>query len=251
MYFMLDHKKVQKVLLIILEGLTYLSFLMPFIFLNNSIFPFIVGKVVYFEAVVQVMAAVYLLLLVINFQQFKPRKNLLLYWFGFYALTIFLSAVFGVDFNRAFWSNFERMTGVFMIFHCLVYGIIVSAVFNTPAKVKRAIQVFLGIGLIELAVVLAQYTWHNVFLYENKGGRVWGTLGNSIYIGSYFLFHIFFAVYLAFKEKKQIWQIAYLSLAIFEGYIIVHSESSRGSNLALVVAIAFILCAYAYLSNNK
>lgn len=248
---MLNHKKVQKVLLIILEGLTYLSFLMPFVFLDNSIFPFIVGKVVYFEAVVQLMAAVYLLLLTVNFQQFKPRKNLLLYWFGFYALSIFLSAVFGIDFNRAFWSNFERMTGVFMVFHCLVYAVIVSVVFNTPEKIKRAIQIFLGAGLIEVAVTLAQYVKPGVFLYANTGGRVWGTLGNSIYIGSYFLFHIFLALYLAFKEKKQIWQVAYLSIAILEGYIIVHSKSSRGADLALEFAAIFGVCAYAFLSKNK
>jgi len=249
--FMLDYKKTQRVLMIMLEVLVYLSFLMPFIFIDKSIFPFIVGKVVYFEGVVQLMAAVYLLLLAVNFQQFRPQKNLLLYWFYFYALTIFLSAVFGVDFNRAFWSNFERMTGVFMIFHCLTYAIIISVVFNTPAKFKRAIQVFLGAGLIELGVVLAQYVKSGVFLYDNIGGRVWGTLGNSIYIGSYFLFHIFFAIYLAFKEKKQILQILYLSVAFLEGYIIVHSRSSRGADLALIFAVAFIVGAYAFLSKNK
>ncbi len=248
---MLNHKTTQKILLIILEGLAYLSFLMPFIFIDTSIFPFIVGKVVYFEAVVQLMTAVYLLLLTVNFQQFRPRKNILLYWFIFYALTIFLSAVFGADFNRAFWSNFERMTGVFMIFHCLAYAVIISIVFNTQEKVRRAIRVFIGVGLIEVAVVLAQYVKPGVFLYNNTGGRVWGTLGNSIYIGSYFLFHIFFALYLAFREKKQVWQILYLSAAILEGYIIVHSRSSRGADLALVFAAVFIVCAHALLSKNK
>lgn len=248
---MLNYKKTQKVLTIILEGLIYLSFLMPFIFIDTSIFPFIVGKIVYFESVVQLMAAVYLLLLAVNFQQFKPKKNLLLYWLGFYAVSIFLSAVFGANFDRAFWSNFERMTGVFMVFHSITYAIIVSVIFDSPAKIKWAIQVFIGIGLIEAAVVLAQYVKPGVFLYENKGGRVWGTLGNSIYIGSYFLFHIFFALYLAIKEKKQFLQIIYLSIALLEGYIIIHSRSSRGADLAIMFAVVFIIFAYAFLSKNK
>jgi len=248
---MFDYKKVQKVLLIILEGLTYLSFLMPFIFINDSIFPFIVGKVLYFQAIVQLMAAVYLLLLFVNFQQFKPKKNSLLYWFGFYAVTLLLSAIFGADFNRAFWSNFERMTGVFVVFHCIAYAIIVSVVFNTPEKIKRAIQVLLGVSLIQVFVCLEQYVKPNVFLYANKGGRVWGTLGNSIYIGSYFLFHIFFAFYLAVKEKKQLWQIVYLSIALLEAYIIIHSESSRGATLAFASSIFLIIFAYAFLAKNK
>ncbi len=248
---MLDSKKVQKVLTVILEGLIYLSFLMPFIFIDQSIFPFIVGKILYFQAIVQLMAVVYILLLVINFEAFKPKKSLLLYWFGFYALSILLSAIFGADFNRAFWSNFERMTGVFMVFHCIAYAIMVSVILNTPAKIKRAIQVLLGVSLLQVFVCLEQYVKPGVYLYANKGGRVWGTLGNSIYIGSYFLFHIFFALYLAIKEKKQIWQIIYLSIAILESYIIIHSESSRGADLAYLFAVVFIIFAYAFLSKSK
>jgi len=103
---MLNYKKTQQVLTIILEGLIYLSFLMPFVFLNGSIFPFIVGKILYFQGVVQLMAAVYLLLLFVNFKQFKPKKNLLLYWLYFYAATLFLSAVFGIDFERSFFQQF-------------------------------------------------------------------------------------------------------------------------------------------------
>lgn len=228
-----------------------MSFLMPFVFINGSIFPFIVGKILYFQSVVQLMAMVYLLLLCVNFQRFKPKKGLLLYWFGFYAITLLLSAIFGVDFGRAFWSNFERMTGVFVVFHCIVYTIIVSVVFDAPEKIKRAIKVLLGVSLIQVAVVLAQYVKPGVFLYENKGGRVWGTLGNSIYVGSYFLFHIFLAFYLAVKEKKQVWQVVYLGVALLETYIIIHSDSSRGANLAFLFAVFFIIFAYAFLSKNK
>jgi O-antigen ligase len=248
---MLNYKTTQRVLLIILEGLIYLSFLMPFVFLNGSIFPFIVGKILYFQAVAQLMVAVYLLLLVVNFRQFKPKKNLLLYWLYFYAATLFLSAVFGIDFERSFFSNFERMTGVFVVFHFITYSIIVSAVFNTWPKIKRAIQVLLGVSLMQAFVVLEQYIKPGVFLYANKGGRVWGTLGNSIYIGSYFLFHIFFAAYLAVKEKKQAWQIIYLSIALLEAYIIIHSGSSRGATLAFILSAVFIIFAYAFLAKNK
>lgn len=248
---MLDYKKVQKILLVILEGLIYLSFLMPFIFINDSIFPFIVGKILYFQSIVQLMAAIYILLLCVNYREFKPKKTLLLYWLGFYAVTLLLSAAFGIDFGRAFWSNFERMTGVFVVFHCIAYSIIVSSVFNTSEKIKRAIKVLLGVSLIQVAVVLAQYVKPGVFLYENKGGRVWGTLGNSIYVGSYFLFHIFFALYLTAKEKKQIWQIIYLAITFLETYIIIHSESSRGADLAFLFAVFFIIFTYAFLSKNK
>ncbi|MFA5133259.1 MAG: O-antigen ligase family protein [Patescibacteria group bacterium] len=248
---MLDSKKIEKFLLAALEGVIYLSFLMPFIFIDSSIFPFIVGKILYFQAAVQLMALIYIVLLVINFNQYKPKKNLLFYWFGFYALTLLLSAIFGVDFQRAFWSNFERMTGVFVVFHFIAYSIIVSVVFSGEERVKKAIKVLLAVSLIQVAVVAAQYVKPGVFLYENVGGRVWGTLGNSIYIGSYFLFHIFFALYLAFKEKKQIWQIIYLSIAILESYIIIHSRSSRGADLAFGLAAIFIIFSYAFLSKNK
>jgi len=247
----LNHQRIEKVLLIMLEALAYFSFLMPFIFLNKSIFPFIVGKILYFQALVQIMLVLYLLLLAINFQRFKPMATVLLYWFYFYAVTLVLSAIFGVDFNRAFWSNFERMTGVFVVLHFIAYSIIISIVFDSWPKIKRAIQVLLAASLLQVAVVAAQYAKTGVYLYPNKGGRIWGTLGNSIYIGSYFLFHIFFAAFLAIKEKKVLPQILYLCIAFLETYIIVHSKSSRGADLALLFGVVFIVSAYAFLSKNK
>ncbi|MBU4421490.1 O-antigen ligase family protein, partial [Patescibacteria group bacterium] len=197
------------------------------------------------------MAVVYLLLLVINFKKFRPRKTLLLYWFGFYALSLLVSAIFGVDFRRAFWSNFERMTGVFVVWHFIAYAIMVSIVFDTWPKIKRVLNVLLAVSLLQALVVAAQYTKEGVYLYSNIGGRVWGTLGNSIYIGSYFLFHIFFALLLAFKEKKQIWQIIYLSIAILEAFIILYSRSSRGADIAVLFGILTIIFGYAIFAKTK
>ena len=248
---MINYKRVEKILLIILEGLIYLSFLMPFVFVSTSIFPFIVGKILYFQGLVQLMAVVYLLLLVINFKKFRPRKTLLLYWFGFYALSLLLSAIFGVDFRRAFWSNFERMTGVFVVWHFIAYAIMVSIVFDAWPKIKRALDVLLAVSLLQVFVIAAQYTKEGVYLYANIGGRVWGTLGNSIYIGSYFLFHIFFASLLAFKEKKQIWQIVYLIIAILEAFIILHSKSSRGADIAILFGILTVIFSYAIFAKTK
>lgn len=248
---MLNHKKIEKIFLIILEGLIYISFLMPFILLNKSIFPFIVGKILFFQGTVQLMAIFYIFLLALNFKKYLPKKTLLLYWFGFYAISLLVSGVFGVDFQRSFWSNFERMTGIFVIFHCILYSIIISIVFDDWKKIKRAIQVLLGVSLLQVGVIAAQYLKEGVFLYANKGGRVWGSLGNSIYVGSYFIFHIFFALLLAFKEKKQIWQIIYMSIAILEAVIIIHSRSSRGADMALIFGLLVIIFGYAFLSKNK
>jgi O-antigen ligase/tetratricopeptide (TPR) repeat protein len=248
---MLDYKKTQQALLTILKWLVYLTLFMPFVFVDRSIFPFIVGKLLFFQSVVQVMAVVYALLLIVNYRQFKPKSTILVRWFYFYAISLLLSAIFGADFDRAFWSNFERMTGVFVVFHFITYSIIISVVFNSWEKIKRLIQVFLAFGLIQVGVVIAQYMKPGVFLYENKGGRVWGTLGNSIYIGSYFLFHIFFALLLAFKEKKMFWQMIYIGLALAEAYIIVHSKSSRGADLALLSGAVLIVLFYGFFSKNK
>ena len=96
---MLNHQRVEKVLLIILEVLAYFSFLMPFVFLSGSIFPFIVGKILYFQALVQIMLVIYLLLLAINLERFKPKSTVLFYFFCFSFVTLLLSAIFGVDFD--------------------------------------------------------------------------------------------------------------------------------------------------------
>src|SRR3990167_8297685 len=120
---MMNTKKIQRILLFILEGLIYVSFLMPFIYTGKSIFPFIVGKILFFQGLIQLMAVFYILLLAVNFRQFRPKKTILLCWFGFYALSLLLSAIFGVDFDRSFWSNFERMTGVFVVWHFIAYAI--------------------------------------------------------------------------------------------------------------------------------
>ncbi|PIR67156.1 MAG: hypothetical protein COU51_00130 [Parcubacteria group bacterium CG10_big_fil_rev_8_21_14_0_10_36_14] len=44
---MTNNKQAEKIILFILEGLIYLSFLTPFIFINGSISPFVVGKILF------------------------------------------------------------------------------------------------------------------------------------------------------------------------------------------------------------
>ena len=62
----------------VLKLLIYTTFFVPLLVLPMSfIFPFIVPKILMFRSLVALMAGCYVLLLLINWQEFKPRFSLL------------------------------------------------------------------------------------------------------------------------------------------------------------------------------
>ena len=227
----------------VLKLLIYTTFFVPLFVLPTSfIFPFIVPKILLFRSLVTLMIGCYILLLLINWQEFKPRFSLLNLALAAFLASFAASTFVGVDSYHSFWDNHERMLGLFTIFHYVAYYFICSSVFKNWSDWSKALKVFLSAGSLVMFVGILQHFKGGILL-NSDSNRVASTLGNSIYVGGYGLFLAFASFLLFIKEKNKTWQwleVAAGILAIFGMFF----SGTRGSMLGLVAGMGVAALGY-------
>src|SRR3989344_1107854 len=110
------------------------AYLLPFTLLivaYSMFFPFITGKNFAFRIIVELMAAAWIGLLIIDFKKYWSRWNFVSIALTVFVAVIFISALFGVDFQNSFWSNFERMEGLVTLLHLLALFFVLTGTFRT------------------------------------------------------------------------------------------------------------------------
>ena len=116
----------------IIKFFIYASFFVPLVVVPSSfIFPFIVPKILLLRTLIVLMLGGYLLLLLINGEEYKLKLTPLSIVLVGFLVSFGLSTFIGVDAYHSFWDNHERMLGLFTIIHYVVYYFVCSAVFKT------------------------------------------------------------------------------------------------------------------------
>jgi len=221
----------------------------PFIVMGKStFFPYIVGKNFAFRVIVEVMFSAWLVLVYID-PAYRPKKSYLLGAFGTLLFVVTLSAIFGENPTKSFWSNFERMEGVVTYFHLFAYFVVASTVLTVRNLWRSFLQFNLGVSLIMGIYALSQISGQAV------GFRASGTLGNSSYLGIYAFFNIFLAVFFIGGEnintyKWKIRAITYALIAILQTYVLYHT-GTRGAILGLIVAVGISAILVAIFEKEK
>ena len=221
------------------------TFFVPLVVLPNSfIFPFIVPKILLFRSLVTLMLALYVILLFINWREYKIKMTPLSWaLFAFFA-SFAISTFVGADPYHSFWDNHERMLGLFTILHYAAYYYLCSIFIKNWTGWKWFLRFFLLAGTAVMFVGLLQVG--NPDLLLNQGSdRVIGTLGNSIYVGGYALFLIFVSTLLVLKEKNNVWRIVEI-ISLLLGFFGLFYSGTRGTMGGLFVGIIFCLVSYIF-----
>ncbi len=226
-----------------IKFLIYASFFVPLVVLPTSfIFPFIVPKILLFRSLVTLMIGCYILLLLINWQEFKPKFSILNLALAGFLASFAISTFSGVDPYHSFWDNHERMLGLFTIFHYIAYYFVCSSVFKNWTDWNKALKIFLLAGSMAMFVGILQHFKSGLLLNQDSG-RVASTLGNSIYVGGYGLFLIFVAFLLFIKEQNKTWKWVEL-VAGASAILGIFFSGTRGSMLGLVAGMGIAVLGY-------
>jgi O-antigen ligase/tetratricopeptide (TPR) repeat protein len=227
----------------------YVALFTPLIYTSFTLFPFIFGKTLFFRAVIEISFAVFLAL-ILFFPKYFPRRSLVIKAVLVYIAIVFLAMIFSVDVSRSFWSNHERMMGVWTLLHAIAFFVMASSVFET----KKDWINFFGVSVFVSMVVgiLGIYQYFFGFLHAAPTDRVYSTLGNSIYFGGYMLFHSLISALCFFesKNKKDAFNLFWLASFIL-GLVSVYLSGTRGVFLAFCASAVFILVAFALLHSSK
>lgn len=217
-------------------------FLVPFVGLvlaNFAFFPFITGKNIAFRVLVDIAAIAYGIIMLTEmltegnntYGKYIPKMSAVLAAGCAFIGVIFIADIFGENFTRSFWSNFERMEGMITFLHLGLYIFLLVVFFKKEVIWRRFFQVIVaasityGIAAISLArrfvmgqligrqlqeneqvgVILKQIGAEGVNLYNTKfdAYRFEGTLGNSTYVGAFAMLAIFIATYLSLRLLRS------------------------------------------------
>lgn len=226
-------------------GLSLLSF---FIVTKSLYFPYVTGRQIYFNVLMEILLWFWLYL-VFKYPAVRPKLSLITWSLAVWLAVLLLSSIFGADFNLSFWGDAERMLGWFSLVHYFILYLIIITVFRTKQDWDWLLN-----SSIAVAVILAIYSW-----LTNHGTQWQGsvnlasnisTLGNATYVAGVMLFNIYFTLY--FLLLKKDWRLKCLyGVAL----IIILAEffyaDVSGSQVGLAVSLVLFGGCYGWLQQNK
>jgi O-antigen ligase len=232
---------------VIRGGIALLLFT-PLVIFQDLFFPFITGKNFFFRIIVEIIFGAWVILAT-YFPTYRLRPSPLLYAFASFIGILVISTFVGVDPYHSFWSNFERMEGLITHLHLFALFLVISSI----VKDKKELFIILNISL-STATVVAVYAFleHRGLTETSKlsgGGRPFATLGNSIYLAVYMMFHLFIVIALLWSVKNKSVRGIYGALFIFLFYIF-FLAASRGAFIGFAVGVFVAALCAIYLSRS-
>ncbi len=205
----------------------------PLIVLNGTFFPFIVGKNFAFRIFVEIALGLWVALMLVD-RSYRPKLSPVFWSVVAFAVAIFVADLFGMNFWKSFWSNFERMEGYITILHLFAYFVVASSVFNTEKLWHRFFNTNLAVSVLISIFGLFQLAgWFTI----NQGGvRLDGTFGNATYLAIYMVFNLFIAAWLmlSYKGKSLKWVRGIYGAIILLELVILFYTATRGAILGLI-----------------
>ena len=265
---------------VIFFGLSLILF-MPLVVSPETVYPYVVGKSLWFKGIIYFISGLYLILLTSN-KSYLPDKNFLILIFSIFVLIQALAALAGSSPVNSFWSNWERMEGVTDYFHWLLLIIVSSSVLRKEKSWIKLlkINVFAGfavslLGLLEffdlvIPILFGLDIFPSVVNPEQSytlGERVESTIGNPSYLASYLSIISFMSIGLIIRE----FQISYidsikktylnfnLNSKLFvwisiSGLVVsiwtIFNSGSRGSLIGIFTGLIFAISILVYLRKD-
>lgn len=234
----------------ILRLIVYLSAFMPLVIWNQYISPFHFGKVIIFRSVVEIMAVIYIAL-ILKDRSYLPKTTKL-----FWAVTAFV-AVYGlttltsVSFYPSFWGTLERMGGWYSMLHFWVFFVILCTVMRTRQHWVNLFRFSFIAALASASYGFLQKTSWDWILGSGGRNKIFGTIGNPALFAGYMMVNTFLAYTFVFlPSETRSWKKFYVVVAIV-GSLAILMTGVRGSVIALVLGIFLLGFLYSIRFGSK
>lgn len=225
-------------------------FAVPFISLIGSnflAFPFITGKAFAFRILIELLAGIWLLLLIAD-KKYRPKFSRLIFVVSVFALVVAIADVFGVNPSKSIWGDFERMDGLINFLHLVVYFLIASTLLVTEKHWNNFLNTTLGVSVLLSLIGLLQLA--GAMGVNTDAGRLDATIGNAALFASYLLLHIFIAfLQLARRVESNRARLIYGGIILLHT-IILYFTATRAALLGLIGGIFVSMLLVAFLERS-
>jgi len=207
-------------------GLAVIAILSQLFVWAGTLYPYLFPKAWLFRLAVEAMLFLYIPLALLD-REYLPRRSLLVLAAGTFAGSLLISAVFGVSFYKSFWSNAERMEGLFGILHYAAFFVVLAGAFRrAPEKLLNLAKVFVGVGVIAVFSGI----WD---VLETGYIRLSGVAGNPSFLAVELLFAGGFSLFIGTLASSKLQRVFWYGTGLFLFGSIVFT-GTRGAVLGLV-----------------
>lgn len=229
-----------KTLFWIITLLLWAMLFAPIVISSQTLFPFQVGKAIYYRIFIEIILFFYFWLIMLE-PSARPKKSLLLWALVAYFAVLLLSTLFSIHPYRSFWGDIERMEGVFGILHGGALFVIVYSIFKRKEDWIRFFSVSLAISFWVVIYALRQKYGSGVF--EAGSIQPGSTLGNPAFAATYSIFHIFFGLIIAVWGRSIYGRIFGVVGALLNLWLLVLT-AIRGGQVGFLSALFIIFILY-------
>lgn len=211
--------------------------LLPLVYINGMLYPFVAPKTLLFRALGIVVLAAFFYLAFSGRELYWGRLRNKFAWLPAALLVVaYATSLLGVDFYHSFWSVYDRGDGLLTLTVAVVffYGTLLYADRNfLPRLFKLVAWVATAVAAYVVLQWLGEISGINFSLIAEAQGRVGGTLGNAAFLAGYLGMTLWATLAIA-RESRGFWKKAYYSGAALQLLAIVLA-ATRGTMLALLV----------------
>lgn len=228
-----------------------LLFVTPAIVTTSAVFPFVVGKAVWSRSIIEIIVGLYVLL-ALRSPEFRAPRSVLALLLGVHLAAVFIAGVFGSSFNLSFWSNFERMGGIFGLAHWIALAVVLIFTVRTLREWKVVAGIYLLASWAPLVIALGEILEIDLFSYSTldwASGRVKGASGNPTFLAGQMAVNIVLALALVVSLLEPLRQrrgwiypglAAFYALTALASLWVLSDTETRGSFLGLLAGFGTI-----------
>lgn len=210
-------------------GVIAIIILIPLLYTPWVLFPFMVGKAIVFQILVEILLVVWVVLALRDPRE-RPRPSVVTMLYLLYAAWLILASVLGINFERSFWSDPSRMTGIWTILHAVAFAMIVEHLARDHATRLLILKIIVGSGVVTaiVASLLQIYPPTQVFFDTWLVNKLFGTLGNPLLFAGYLVPIIFLSLWFAFHEINQLRRWVWRAVACLQIFSLLYAGSRGG-----------------------
>jgi O-antigen ligase len=205
--------------------------LVPLVVVPGVTFPYVVPRTVLFRLLVAGAFGCWIWALVLGRFSLRGRPDLVLVGLGAVTAAGALAGALGTAPLRSFFSDLERLWGVWTWFHLLLFYLLARALLDREARWRAQLLAWLGVALLVAAYGSAELA---------RGGgaavRISSTLGNPGYLAGYLLFMTAFTGVALLRARRWRWRVAW-ALALLLFLALIGLAQTRGAYLAVAAAV--------------
>ncbi|MES2224750.1 MAG: O-antigen ligase family protein [Patescibacteria group bacterium] len=244
---------------------------LPLLYFSGRAASYVTSKQYFFMGTVELLVILWVWLMVRDNRYWITKASLI--WLSpllLFLISATISGIVGVSSRTSFYSTVESGTGLLLLYHVFVFACIIASLVRVQRrKIARSIMD----ATLFASVILAAFTFftgsNGLFLTSSEmlnGSSGGAMMGNSLLVGAYFVFSIFFALILIFQEssvwKKALYSLAilfllispiYLNVSIFKGGEILSPLILLGQArvAAAALGIGLLVGLFVWLATNK